>query len=116
MMKVVVGLVLLALVGGAGVIVFKLVTDKPGAAACDNLAKLPDGDQAIAKLERYVESRVVEMRLTKTERAQVSGSSPAERCESAIETLDKAMTHGQFMRLVDCIAEAKTARSAARCI
>lgn len=56
------------------------------------------------------------MRLTKAERARVMGDSAKERCESALDMLDDTLPHGQFMRLIECIAEAKTARSAARCI
>ena len=99
-----------ALVGVVAAIALKLIFTQPGAAACDNLEQLPDGDQVVRKLENYVASHVVEQRLVGTERHEVSG------CRAAIHALDQTMGHGPFTRMTDCIAKAKTAAAASRCI
>lgn len=88
--------------------------------ATEHLAELRKtdtrADQVIDRLERYVETHVVEQKLVDGyKRVEVHGATPDERCASAIEKLDQAMGHGPFTRLVDCIATAKTARSAALC-
>ena len=118
--RVVFAVVLAAVVAAAGVIAYTLLTAEPGAKACDHLAELretdPRADQVIDRLERYVETHVVEQKLVDGQRrVEVSGSTPDERCRSAIDKLDQAMGHGPFTRLVECIASAKTARSAAMC-
>lgn len=117
---VVLAIVVLALLGGGGYVVFKLATAKPGAKACEHIAELrktdPLADQVIDKLVRHVETYVVRDNLVKGQTAvEVSGSTPDERCASAIDYLDKTMGHGPFTRMVDCIATARSARSAAIC-
>ena len=112
--------VLVAALGVGGFVIFKLATAEPGASACDHLAELakrdPLADKVIDKLERYVESNVARGNLVKGQTAvEVSGTTPDERCRSAIDYLDKTMGHGPFTRMVDCIATARTARAAAQC-
>jgi hypothetical protein len=119
--KIIFGAVLVVVLGALGVVAVKLITDEPGAKACEHLAELretdPLADQVIDRLVHYVESRVVQVRVVRgTEHVAVGGSTPDERCHAAIGKLDKAMGHGPFTRLVDCIAGAKTARSAAMCL
>lgn len=99
-----------ALVGVVAVIALKLIFTQPGAAACDNLEQLPDGDRVVRQLENYVASHVVEEHLVGTERHEVSG------CRAAIQALDATMGHGPFTRMTDCLAKAKTADAASRCI
>ena len=100
----------LALVGVVAFIALKLVFTVPGSAACDRLEELPDGDRVVRRLENYVESNVVEQNLVGAERHKVSG------CPAALRALNQVMTHGQFTRMTDCIAKAKTANDASRCI
>jgi hypothetical protein len=99
-----------ALVGVVAAIALKLIFTQPGSAACDRLEELPDGDRVVRRLENYVESHVVEANLVGTERHKVSG------CRAALSALDQTMTHGQFTRMTDCIANAKTSADASRCI
>ncbi|HEY5928322.1 MAG TPA: hypothetical protein VIV11_41825 [Kofleriaceae bacterium] len=112
--------VLVALFAVGGIVVFKLATAEPGAEACEHLAELaktdPLADQVVDKLERFVESSVATKNIVKGQTpVEVSGTTPDDRCRSAIDYLDKAMGHGPFTRMVDCIASAKTARAAAQC-
>jgi hypothetical protein len=97
----------------AAFVVFKLVLAQPGAAACDHFeslaAKDPDRADIVRAIELRVESKVVRYNAVGTERVKVSG------CRDALATLDKAMPHGQFTRLTDCIEKAKTAATAAAC-
>jgi hypothetical protein len=114
------GVILLAVLGVGGYVVFKLATAEPGAKACEHLAELrktdPLADQVIDKLQHHVEAYVVRDNLVKGATAvKVEGSTPDERCHSAIDYLDKTMGHGPFTRMVDCIASAKSARGAASC-
>jgi hypothetical protein len=99
-----------AVVGITAFIVIGLATAQPGAKACDRLDEL-QAERAVDRLESFVQSRVVRMNIVDgTERVEVSG------CRAAMSELSSAMSHKQFTKLVDCIANAKTANGAARCI
>lgn len=103
----------LAALGAGAFIVIRLATATPGGAACEHfdalVAKDPNGAEIVRHVERAVESSVVRYGAVGTERVKISG------CRDALATLDKALPHGQFTRVTDCIESARTARSAARC-
>lgn len=99
-----------AALGVVAVIVLKLLLTVPGAAACEHLATLEDGDRVVQQLERYVESHVVELHLVSKEHLQVSS------CHEAIAALDQVLGHRTFTRITDCLAQAKTAATASRCL
>lgn len=107
---VVFGVAIAAVVGVTAVIVIGLATNQPGGAACERIDDL-HADRATHRLESLVYSRVRKLNV-------VEGSEPVEvaGCEAAMSELSGAMSHKQFSKLVDCIANAKTADGAARCI
>jgi hypothetical protein len=118
--RIIFAAVIAVVVVAGGIVAFKLITNKPGAKACEHLAEMrktdPLADKVIEKLVRHVQTSVVKHNLVQgVERVQVSGDTLDDRCENAIDKLDQVMGHGPFMRMVDCIATAKTARSAALC-
>ncbi len=107
--------ILAAVVGVAALatiaaVVFFLITKSPGAAACDRLDEL-GAQRTVSRLERYVSSRVVSLKLVEgTERVEVSG------CPAAMSTLSSAMSHKQFTKLTECIANATSESAASRCL
>jgi hypothetical protein len=104
------GLAIVGVLGVAGYIVFGLVTEQPGAAACDRLDEL-GAERVVQRLERRVSSSVVRMKtIDGTERVEVSG------CRQAMSTLSQVTSHKQFSKLVDCIANASNEATAARCL
>ena len=93
-----------------GTVVFFLLAKSPGAAACDRLDEL-GAQRTISRLERYVSSRVVSFELVDgTERVEVRG------CPAAMSTLSSALSHKQFTKLTECLANAKTEAAASRCL
>ena len=93
----------------AGLVVFTLVTNSPGGAACDHLDDL-GAEKTVKQLERYVSRSVVRMKLTDGyEKVEVTG------CSQSMSTLSKTMSHKQFTKLTDCIVAAQTERAAAAC-
>ncbi len=110
MWRTFVAVVFLGAIATVGVIVFELVMSSPGAAACDNLDDL-GAERTVKRLERYVSSRVVQMKVTDGyERVEVTG------CSQSMSALSNAMSHKQFSKIADCLAAAKTESAASRCL
>ena len=112
--------VLVAALGIGGFIIFTLATAELGVGACRHLVELaktePLHDTVIDNLQRYVESNVVGDNLVDGHSSvHVSGTTPDERCRSAIDYLDRTMGHGPFTRMLDCMAAAQTGRAATQC-
>jgi hypothetical protein len=117
---VVLGIVLAAIVGVAGVIVFRLVTEKPGEKACARIAELTKQDPRARELYdnavNFTQNTVLEMQAVRgTRHVKIESQRDEDRCYEAFDKLESAMRHKRFTALVDCVANAKTHNTAYHC-
>ena len=101
-------------------VIYMLATAEPGAAACERLDQLaqtdPAANRVVDQLVALVEHRVVRLGVVGQHPIEITGTTPDDRCHSAIDTLDHVMGHTPFMELVKCIATAPSAKVAMRCL
>ncbi|MFN0248349.1 MAG: hypothetical protein ACKV2T_15770 [Kofleriaceae bacterium] len=103
---------------GGGYVAYKYLTHEVGGRACARLDELansdPDGARAaVENLVRYVETRITNL---DHDRITIDAEGNHDRCVASLEKIEKVLMHGQFTRVVDCIATARDARAARLCI
>ncbi len=103
---------------GGGFVAYKYLTHEAGGKACaqiDEIAKTdPDGARAAVEyLVNYVETRITNL---DRDKITINAEGNHDRCVASLEKIEKVLMHGQFTRVVECIARAESAHGVSLCI